>query len=89
MIGMPVTGFIESAYDGYPIKRFDLIQTSEIFAKNDRVDDLFARLHGLGQWSIYALIILHLSGVVFHLIFTKSGVPSGILPAHALDPNGE
>ena len=31
MIWMPITGFIDSAFDGYPIKLFDVIQTPELF----------------------------------------------------------
>ncbi|SRR5258706_8029618 len=85
MIWMPVTGFIDSAYDGYPIRLFNLISTPEIFPKNQAMADLFARLHGLGQWPIYALIILHLTAVAFHLIWTKTGVLGRMLPEGAID----
>ena len=85
MIWMPVTGFIDSAYDGYPIKLFNLIPTPEIFAKNDRMADLFAWLHDLGQWPVYALIVLHLVGVVFHLVWAKDGVLNRMLPEQTPD----
>ncbi len=85
MIWMPVTGFIDSAYDGYPIRLFNLIPTPAIFARNDRMADLFARLHDLGQWPVYALIVLHLAAVVFHLIWARDGVLGRMLPEQALD----
>ncbi len=85
MIWMPVTGFLDSAYDGYPIKLFNLIETPEIFPKNDRMADLFATLHGLGQWPTYGLILLHLIGVVFHLVWAKDGMLGRMLPENALD----
>jgi cytochrome b561 len=85
MIWMPVTGFIDSAYDGYPIKLFNLIQTPEIFPKNARMERLFARLHALGQWPTYALIVLHLTAVAFHLIWGKDGVLGRMLPQYATE----
>jgi cytochrome b561 len=80
MIWMPVTGFMESAYDGFPIKLFNLISTPEIFPKNQPVADVWATLHALGQWLVYGLIILHLSAVVFHLVWGKDGVLGRMLP---------
>ena len=89
MIWMPVTGFMESAYDGYPIALFNLIQTPEIFPKNDDIAHLYASLHRLGVWPVYGLIVLHLVGVVFHLVFARDGVLGRMLPAQALDADGE
>jgi cytochrome b561 len=85
MIWMPVTGFIDSAYDGYPIKLFNLIPTPEIFPKNVRMERTFAALHSLGQWPTYALIVLHLTAVAFHLIWGKDGVLGRMLPEYAAE----
>ena len=87
MLWMPITGFIDSAYDGYPIKLFNLIQTPEIFPKNQHRADLFASLHALGQWPVYGLIVLHLGAVAFHLIWGRDGVLGRMLPAHAAEPS--
>ncbi|HEY2049401.1 MAG TPA: cytochrome b [Caulobacteraceae bacterium] len=86
MIWMPVTGFMDSAYDGYPIKLFNLIPTPEIFPKNNRLADFWAGLHGLGQWAVYGLIVLHLSAVVFHVVWAKDGVLGRMLPEGATTP---
>lgn len=86
MLWMPITGFIDSAYDGFPIKLFNLIQTPEIFPKNQQRADLFASLHALGQWPVYVLIVLHVTAVVFHLVWGKDGVLGRMLPAHATEP---
>ena len=85
MIWMPVTGFIDSAYDGYPIKLFNLVPTPEIFPKNQARADLFAWLHDLGQWPIYALIVLHLTAVIFHLVWRRDGVLDRMLPSQATE----
>jgi cytochrome b561 len=83
MIWMPVTGFIDSAFDGYPIKLFDLIQTPELFPKNPKMERIFSTLHWLGEWPIYGLIVLHLSAVVFHLVWSRSGILGRMLPEDA------
>jgi len=85
MLWMPVTGFMNSAYDGYPIKLFNLIATPELFPKNQELADLFATLHALGQWPVYGLIVLHLSAVAFHLIWGKNGILGRMLPEGAID----
>ncbi len=85
MLWMPVTGFLDSAYDGFPIKLFNLIPTPEIFPKNQAKADFFARLHDLGQWPVYGLIVLHLTAVAFHLIWRRDGVLSRMLPKQATD----
>lgn len=83
MLWMPITGFINSAYGGYPVKLFNLIQTPEIFPKNEGMADLFGTLHALGQWPVYGLIGLHLCAVAFHLIWGKDGVLGRMLPEDA------
>jgi cytochrome b561 len=85
MLWMPITGFIDSAYDGYPIKLFNLINTPEIFPKDQARSDLFAFLHALGQWPIYGLIILHVGAVVFHLVWSRDGVLGRMLPKDAVE----
>lgn len=80
LLWMPITGFLDSAYDGYPIKLFNLIATPEIFPKDQAKADLFATLHDLGRWPTYALIVLHLLGVAFHLIWAKDGMLDRMLP---------
>jgi cytochrome b561 len=82
---MPITGFIMSAYENHPTKLFNLIPTPQLVAKNDKIADLFGNLHALGQWAIYALILLHIAGVVFHLVAKKDGVLGRMLPAQSLE----
>ena len=80
MIWMPVTGLLDSAYDGFQIKLFNFISIPEIFPKNEAKADFFARLHDLGQWPVYGLIMLHLVAVAFHLVWRRDNVLSRMLP---------
>jgi cytochrome b561 len=89
LLWMPITGYMTNAYDGYPTALFNLIPTPRFFAKNEHDADFFGLLHGLGQWPLYALVPLHLCGVVFHLIWGKDGVLGRMLPPHATEPKPE
>jgi cytochrome b561 len=86
LLWMPVTGFLTSTYGGHPTKLFNLIPTPQILPKDKALSDLFADLHGLGQWAVYALIALHLGAVAFHLIWRQDGVLGRMLPANATEP---
>ena len=85
LLWMPITGLVMSAYEGHPTKLFNLIPTPELVAKNDKIADLFGNLHGLGQWAVYGLILLHIAGVVFHLVVKKDGTLGRMLPEQALE----
>ena len=80
------TGFLNSTYGGHPTKLFDLIPTPQILPKDKGLSDLFGTLHLAGQWAIYALILLHLGGVVLHAIWGRDGVLGRMLPASATEP---
>jgi len=87
LIWMPVTGFLTSGYGGHATKLFNLVQTPELLPKNKGLSDLFAGLHGAGQWAIYILIGLHLGAVAFHLIGRRDGLLGRMLPAYAAEPS--
>jgi cytochrome b561 len=63
LLWMPITGYMTSLYGGHPPKLFNLIPTSALAPKDKHLADLFGALHGLGQWAVYGLVLLHLSAV--------------------------
>ena len=83
LLWMPVTGFVMSEFEGHPTKVFDLIPTPQLWPVNDKLADRFGDLHALGQWAVYALILLHVSAVAFHLIWGRDGVLGRMLPAQS------
>jgi cytochrome b561 len=89
LVWMPMTGFLTSAYGGHPTKLFNLVPTPQLLPKDKNLGELFGALHGLGQWAVYALIVLHLSAVAFHLIWGRDGVLGRMLPANAAEPTAE
>jgi cytochrome b561 len=85
MIFMPVTGFLTSAYGTHGLKLFNWISTPQPVAPDKGLSQFFGSLHVWGQWAVYALIALHLAGVVMHAIWGKDGVLGRMLPASAVE----
>ena len=83
LILMPLTGLLATYGFGFPPKLFNLIDTPAVVAKNEPLASWVGALHAAGQWLVYALIVLHIAGVVFHLVVTRSGLLRRILPAEA------
>ena len=86
LLWMPITGFIMTEFEGYPTKLFNLIPTPQLWPKNEHWADVFNYLHALGQWFVYGLIVLHIGGVIFHLMFRRDGVLGRMLPPHSGEP---
>jgi cytochrome b561 len=86
LLWMPITGYLTASYGGHRVKLFDVVLAPALLPKNDEQQKLFVSLHLFGQWALYVLVVLHLSAVAFHLIWTKAGVLGRMLPAYATEP---
>lgn len=80
LIWMPATGYVFSTAGGYPPKLFNLIQTPALFGKNPETEALAKWLHLSSQWLIYGLILLHLAGVVYHVVIVRDRTLDRMLP---------
>ena len=83
---MPITGEVMTLYGRHPTVLFDLIPTPQILKPDDALEDYWGELHAYGQWAIYGLILLHLAGVAFHLIWGHDGVLGRMLPSYSAEP---
>jgi cytochrome b561 len=86
LLWMPITGEIMTLYGRHPTVLFDIIPTPQILTPNDALEDFWGELHSWGQWAVYALLLLHVAGVAFHLIWGKDGVLGRMLPAYSGEP---
>ena len=89
LLWMPITGAIMSMLGTHPTVLFNVIPLKSPFAPNEHLEETFGNLHALGQWAVYALILLHLAGVAFHLIWGRDGVVGRMLPPYAAEPPPE
>ena len=79
-IVMPVSGYLLSAFRGRATPYFWLFPIPGL-AENEDLHKLFERVHLVGQWALYALVLLHLVGVVWHVAVRRDGVLDRMLPA--------
>jgi cytochrome b561 len=86
LLWMPITGLIMSSFEPYKLHLFGFIPLASPFKPNEAMADRFGYYHALGQWLIYALILLHLTATAFHVIWGRDGVLGRMLPAQALEP---
>jgi cytochrome b561 len=83
LIGMPVSGYLLDATGGYPISYFGLFSVP-VLAKSPTVANLATWVHvAVGQWLVYALILLHLAATIWHVSVRRDGVLDRMLPEQA------
>jgi cytochrome b561 len=83
LIGMPVSGYLLCATGGYPISYFGLFSVP-VLPKSPALANLATWVHvTVGQWLVYALILLHLAATVWHVSVRRDGVLNRMLPEQA------
>ncbi|RZF63647.1 cytochrome b [Sphingomonas populi] len=80
LIWMPATGYVFSTAGGYPPKLFNILQTPALFGKSPKIEALAQWLHLSSQWLIYGLILLHLAGVLYHVVIVRDRTLDRMLP---------
>jgi cytochrome b561 len=82
LLWMPITGYTAAAAAGYSLKFFDLVTLAPLVPKNDKLNALMHTLHFVyGQWAVYALVVLHVAGVILNVAVRRNGILNRMLPA--------
>lgn len=80
LIGMPVTGYLMNATSGFPISFFGILTLPQL-PKLTFVSETAFWLHiGIGQWLLYALVLLHMAATVWHVAVQRDGTLNRMLP---------
>jgi cytochrome b561 len=80
MLGMPVSGYLFSAWGGHPVTYFGLF-TLPGLVKNDTLQHFAFWAHvAIGQWLTYAVIVLHIAATGWHVAVRRDGVLFRMLP---------
>ena len=80
MIAMPISGYLLSAAGGHAVTYFGLF-TLPGLPKDEALSHVGDFVHvAVGQWLVYALIILHLSGTAWHVAVRRDGSLDRMLP---------
>lgn len=73
LIAMPVLGWAATATGGYPINFFQWV-LPPLMGENESLSAVLFQLHGLLGWALIGLLILHISGGLYHWLIRKDGV---------------
>jgi cytochrome b561 len=83
LIGMPMSGYLLDATGGYPISYFGLFSVP-VLPKIPALANAATWVHvAVGQWLVYALILLHVAATVWHVSVRRDGVLNRMLPEQA------
>lgn len=73
LIALPLTGYLGSAFSGYPVKLFG-VALPMWAAKNEAVKAWMSSAHLAVSWALLAAFALHVLGVLKHALWDHDGV---------------
>jgi cytochrome b561 len=86
LVGMPVSGYLLDATGGYPITYLGLI-TVPVLPNVPAIASAATWTHVVvGQWLVYALILLHVGASVWHVVIRRDNVLDRMLPEQQPGP---
>jgi cytochrome b561 len=69
----PLSGYLGSAFSGYPVKWFGVVLPSWA-TKNVPTKDLMETIHAINSWVLVALIAIHIAAAAKHMLIDRDGV---------------
>ena len=68
MLGMPLSGYIDSIAGHHPFRWFGLFPVPELVPYDKTLSAVGERAHMLGAYAVYALVGLHIAAAVWHAL---------------------
>jgi cytochrome b561 len=66
MLGMPLSGMIDSLADGHSIRWFGLFQIPAFLPQDKALSRIGETAHALGAYAVYTLVALHIGAALWH-----------------------
>ncbi len=79
---MPVAGYINAAAAGHAVSFFGVFSIPPLLPRNERVSQWAIAVHLLGQYLVYLLVALHVTGALYHGVIRRDDVLERMLPRH-------
>ncbi len=79
MLGMPLSGYVDSIAGGHPFCWFGLFPVPVLLDRNRSLGDLGEQMHLAGAYAVYALVGLHIAAALWHAV-RRDGVMARMLP---------
>ena len=75
MLGMPLSGYVDSIAGGHPFRWFGLFPFPDFLPRDKALSNAGDTAHWIGAYAVYALVTLHIVAAVWHGI-KRDGVLS-------------
>jgi cytochrome b561 len=81
MLGMPISGYLLTYAGGFPVEFFWLFKVPDLVPRDPGLAAAATWVHlAIGQWLLYALVLLHVAATVFHVAIRRDGLLARMLP---------
>src|SRR5579875_2981646 len=75
LLGMPISGYLLSYAGGHPFPFVGTFQVPSVVPKDAALSHAAHWVHvAIGQWLLYALVVLHIAATVFHIAVQRDRV---------------
>ena len=78
LFAMPISGYVMSAMGSHGVQFWGVPLPS--LPKVEAVQKLAELGHSLGQWALYALVLLHVSATAYHVAIRRDGLLQRMIP---------
>lgn len=89
IFAMPVSGFLYTAMDGFPVPLFYLTNLADLVPVNKPVAAVAKAVHHNLLWALLAVVVLHVAGALYHHLVRRDGILRRMLSSKAHLPAGE
>ncbi len=81
LLGMPISGYLLTFAGGHSLVFFWIFKVPDLAPHDPALADAATWVHlAIGQWLLYALVLLHITATVFHVAVRRDGVLARMLP---------
>lgn len=84
LFGVPLTGWVMSSAHGYPVSVYGWFTLPDLVDKNHDLAKLLEDVHEIGAWSLVALLVVHIIGVIKHQGVYKDETLARMMPRRKL-----
>jgi len=74
LFGMPVSGFLYTAFGGFPVPVLGLYDLGQLIPTDKAVAEIFKQSHLTAQWLLYAVVAMHVGGALQHHLIRRDHV---------------
>ncbi|ALG67643.1 cytochrome b [Beggiatoa leptomitoformis] len=74
MFAIPLSGWLMSSAAGFQVVYFGVLPLPDLVAKNTELKELFANIHGILNFILIGLVVLHIGAALKHQFIAKDNL---------------